>query len=48
MLKLKVMRSFPEVDYSAYRLEFQEDWQSDDKNPYAYSFLRFVKAASDQ
>jgi len=39
---------FPEVDYSAYRLEFQEDWQSDDKNPYAYSFLRFAKAAADQ
>jgi len=39
---------FPKVDYSAYRLEFEEDWQSDDKNPYAYSFLRFVKTAADQ
>jgi len=27
---------------------FEEDWQSDDKNPYAYSFLRFVKTAADQ
>jgi len=39
---------FPKVDYSAYRLVFEEDWQSDDKNPYAYSFLRFVKTAADQ
>jgi len=39
---------FPEVDYSAYRIEFQEDWQSDDKNPYDYSFLRLVKAAVKQ
>jgi len=34
---------FPKIDYDAYDLEFREDWESDNKNPYAYSFLKFAK-----
>ncbi len=34
---------FPEFDYNDWKVESQEDFQADLKNPFAYSFVKFVR-----
>lgn len=34
---------FPEFDYSAWRIENRSDFDADQSNPYAYSFIKFVR-----
>ena len=34
---------FPEFDYNDWKVESQEDFEADLKNPFAYSFVKFVR-----
>ncbi len=34
---------FPEFDESAWRVENREDYDADQRNPYPYSFIKFVR-----
>ena len=34
---------FPEFDESRWRVESREDFEADSRNPYAYSFVKFVR-----
>jgi len=34
---------FPELDESQWRIETREDFTADERNPYAYSFIKYVR-----
>jgi len=34
---------FPEFDESRWRVEMQQDCEADERNPYAYSFVKYVR-----